>query len=164
MERPVLFVDVDGVISLFDFAPDRPPDGRFHLIDGIPHLLSASAGEHLRQLSERFETVWCTGWEEKAGEHLPHLLGGLDSYPHLTFERNPGRANGHWKLDAIEAYAGPRRPLAWLDDAHDDECAAWARRRSETGARTLLVGTDPAVGLTAAHVTELTAWAAALSA
>lgn len=164
MELPVLFVDVDGVISLFGFPPNRPPAGRFHLVDGIPHLLSASAGEHLRQLAVSFETVWCTGWEEKAGEHLPHLLGGLDSYPHLTFARNPGRENAHWKLDAIAAYAGPRRPLAWIDDAHDAECAAWARTRSQAGAQTLLIGTDPAVGLTDSDVTALTDWAAALSA
>jgi len=163
MEQPLLLVDVDGVISLFGFAPDRPPAGRFHLVDGIPHLLSATAGEHLRRLSERFETVWCTGWEEKAGEHLPHLLGLRAAYPHLTFARNPGRVNAHWKLDAIEAHAGAR-PLAWIDDAHDGECIAWARRRSGAGARTLLVTTDPAVGLTDEDVTKLTAWAAALSA
>jgi len=163
MEQPVLFVDVDGVISLFGFEPSSPPAGRFHLVDGIPHLLSASAGDHLRRLAAVFETVWCTGWEEKAPEHLGHLLGLLDSYPHLTFERNPGRAHAHWKLDAIEAYAGAR-PLAWVDDAHDDECGAWARRRTATGAQTLLLTTDPAVGLTGDDVTALTAWAAALSA
>jgi hypothetical protein len=163
MERPILFVDVDGVISLFGFPPHSPPAGRFHLVDGIPHFLSASAGEHLRRLSDRFETVWCTGWEEKAGEHLPHALGLLDSYPHLTFERNPGRAHAHWKLDAIEAYAGAR-PLAWIDDAHDGECGAWARRRTAAGAQTLLVTTDPAVGMTGSDVSALTAWAATLSA
>lgn len=163
MERPLLFLDVDGVISLFGFAPDRPPAGRFALVDGIPHLLAATAGDHLRTLSDRFETVWCTGWEEKAAEHLPHLLGGLDSYPYLTFARRPGRANAHWKLDSIEAHAGAR-PLAWVDDAHDDACAVWARERSDSGAPTLLVTTDPAVGLAAEHVTALTGWAAALSA
>lgn len=163
MEQPVLFLDVDGVISLFGFPPDRPPAGRFQLVDGIPHLLSATAGEHLRGLSEQFEPVWCTGWEEKAGEHLPHALGLPDSYPHLTFARNPGKAHAHWKLDAIEAYAG-RRALAWVDDAHDDECTAWSLARTRAGAPTLLVTTDPAVGIDATHVAALTGWAAGLSA
>ena len=57
----------------------------------------------------------------------------------------------HWKLDAIEAHAG-ERPLAWIDDAHDDSCRAWASARA---APTLLVTTDPAAGLTAAHVEAL---------
>jgi hypothetical protein len=76
--------------------------------------------------------------------------------PFLSFARNPGRANSHWKLAAIDAYAGARRPLAWIDDAHDDACRAWAHRRR---APTLLVGTDPATGLTAAHADALHAWA-----
>ncbi len=154
-ERPLLFVDVDGVISLFGFEPQTRPEGRFEIVDGIAHFLSATAGEHLRQLGDRFEPVWCTGWEEKANEYLPHALGLPEPFPHLTFERNPGRKHAHWKLDAIETYAGTR-PLAWIDDAHDDACAAWATARSTP---TLLVTTAPAIGLTDAEVGRLLAWA-----
>jgi hypothetical protein len=159
---PLLFIDVDGVISLFGFPPHSPPPGRFQLVDGIAHYLSATAGEHLRSLSDHYEPVWCTGWEEKADEHLPHALGLDRSYPHLTFARHPGRTHAHWKLDEIAAHAGAR-PLAWIDDAHDDECRAWARAREAAGAPTLLVTTAPADGLTAAHVAALTAWAAAVA-
>lgn len=160
---PVLFVDVDGVISLFGFPAHSPPPGRFQLIEGIAHFLSATAGEHLRRLADSFELVWCTGWEEKAGEYLPAALTLADSYPHLTFDRNPGRAHAHWKLDAIERHAGAR-PLAWIDDAHDDACTEWARERAERGMPTLLVTTVPAIGMTEQHVTALTSWSAALSA
>ena len=72
--KPLLFVDVDGVISLFGFPPEAVPPGRFLMVEGIAHFLSASAGEHLRRLAERFEPVWCTGWEERANDHLPHAL------------------------------------------------------------------------------------------
>ena len=156
--KPALFVDVDGVISLFGFGPGSMPDGRFETVDGIAHFLSASAGEHLRRLADHFEPVWCTGWEEKANEYLPHALGLPNPYPFLTFERRVGGgrvSHAHWKLDAIEAYAGTR-PLAWIDDAHDEGCAAWAARRA---APTLLVTTAPAVGLTDADVSELLGWA-----
>jgi HAD domain in Swiss Army Knife RNA repair proteins len=154
--KPLLLVDVDGVISLFGFDHSRPPAGRFEIVDGIAHFLSASAGEHLRELSAEFELVWCTGWEEKANEYLPRALGLPAELPHLEFERNPGRANGHWKLAAIDAYAGPDRALAWIDDAHDEDCTSWAKARS---APTLLVATEPAVGLTRAQVAELMEWA-----
>ena len=66
----------------------------------------------------------------------------------------------HWKLAAIDAYAGPDRPLAWIDDAHDDSCHAWAGERAGP---TLLLATDPSEGLTPPQAAHLRRWAAALS-
>ena len=156
MNRPLLLIDVDGVISLFGFDPAHRPEGHFEVVDGIAHFLSATAGEHLRQLSEQFEPAWCTGWEEKANDYLPHALGLPGPYPHLSFADATPIADGHWKLAAIDAYAGPDRPVAWIDDAHDERCERWAAERLGP---TLLVGTDPAVGLTDDHVERLLAWA-----
>jgi hypothetical protein len=159
-DRPLLLVDVDGVVSLFGFDPKQPPAGSFLLVDGIPHLISATAGEHLRSLSAAFELAWCTGWEEKADEYLSPLLGLVSPLPHLTLDA-PGAGREHWKLAAIDAYAGPDRPLAWIDDGHDDACEAWAAARE---APTLLISTDPAAGLTERQVAELLAWALRLTA
>ena len=156
MNRPLLLIDVDGVISLFGFDPTQPPAGRFQIVDGIPHFLSASAGEHLRRLSEAFEPAWCTGWEEKANEYLPHALELPGPFPHLSFAGDAPRLAGHWKLAAIDSYAGPDRPLAWIDDAHDERCVAWAAGRA---APTQLVSTEPAIGLAEEHVVELLEWA-----
>ena len=159
LNRPLLLIDVDGVISLFGFDPAQPPSGSFQMVDGIAHLLSATAGDHLRRLCEAFEATWCTGWEEKADEYLPHALGLPERFPHLTFGDATPLTDGHWKLDAIDRYAGRDRPLAWIDDAHDENCRSWARRRSGP---TLLISTDPATGLTEEHVAELLEWARAL--
>ena len=153
-------VDIDGVISLFGgpstaVGSGGPQEGSFHSIDGIPHFLSSTAAAHLLELSIVFDLVWASGWEEKADEYLPRLLGLPTGLPHLTFERSVGRSNAHWKLDEIEAHAAGR-PLAWLDDALDEECREWAARRS---ASTLLVQTDPARGLTEAEAAQLRRWA-----
>lgn len=159
--RPLLLVDVDGVVSLFGFAPHSPPSGVWRSVDGIPHLLSPAAGARLRRLAATYELVWCTGWEEKADAELPHAVGAPAGLPHLTFPHLPGRTTqGHWKLDAIDSHAGDR-PLAWVDDALTAACRAWAAARP---APTLLVPTLPHEGLTDAHVAELEAWAAALRA
>jgi hypothetical protein len=155
---PVLLVDVDGVISLFGFHMDKRPAGGFLTVDGIPHYLSSTAGEHLRTLSERFELVWCTGWEERANEYLVHALSLPAVLQHLTFDGPPGADERHWKLDAIEAHVGPDRPLAWIDDDHAG-CEPWAAERPGP---TLLVTAQPHEGITAAHVEELLVWAAAL--
>jgi hypothetical protein len=156
MRAPLLLVDVDGVISLFGFDPSSPPAGQFLLVDGIPHLISAAAGDHLRRLAGAFELAWCTGWEEKADEHLRHALQLPESCPHLTFDGAAPFAHAHWKLAAIEQFAGPSRPLAWIDDAHDQACGDWAAARPGP---TLLVTTESAVGITEGQVEQLLRWA-----
>jgi hypothetical protein len=152
MNRPLLLVDVDGVISLFGFDPARPPDGNFQTVDGITHFLSAEAARHLLELSQFYEPAWCTGWEEKANEYLPHALGLPGPWPYLEFSDPAGSTAGHWKLEAIDRYAGRSRAVAWIDDGHDGRCREWSRRRSGP---TLLVTTDPAAGLTAEHAATL---------
>lgn len=161
MEKPLLLIDVDGVISLFGFDPGRPPAGRFQMVDGIAHFLSATAGEHLRQLSGEFELSWCTGWDEKANEYLPLALGLPAELPLVIFDQLDRPAGAHWKLVGIDACVSPSRPVAWIDDAHDGRCHAWAAERPGP---TLLVTTDPAAGLTEAEVSELLAWARRLDA
>jgi hypothetical protein len=127
-------------------------------VDGIPHFLSTRAADHLLELVDLFELVWCSGWEEKADEHLPALLGVPSGRPHLTFG-DAGRAkvsaHAHWKLAAIDAHAGDR-PLAWVDDALNDACHAWAAARSVP---TLLVPTEPHEGLAAPHAAVLRTFA-----
>jgi HAD domain in Swiss Army Knife RNA repair proteins len=158
MHSPILLIDIDGVISLFGFDPAAPPGGKFLLVDGIPHFLSAAAAGRLRRLQADFELVWCSGWEEKADEYLPHALGLPAGLPHLTFDAADGD-DRHWKLAAIDRYAGPHRPLAWIDDAFDDSCHRWAADRPGP---TELVLTDPAVGLTASQTERLRRWARSL--
>jgi Swiss Army Knife RNA repair-like protein len=152
-EKPLLFLDIDGVLSLFGFASDSRPDGVWLNVDGIVHLISATAAEHLQRLGAAYEVVWCSGWEERANEHLVAALTLAGPLPFLTFPPNgDGR---HWKLASIEAHALDR-PLAWVDDAHDDSCHAWAAARA---APTLLVATQPPIGLTEAQVAALERWA-----
>jgi hypothetical protein len=153
--RPLLLVDVDGVLSLFGVGPR--PGTKAALVDGIPHVFSLEAAEALIELSARLECVWCTGWEEKADEHLPYLLGLPRGWPHLRFEHasGPGASTaGHWKLAAIDAFAGTR-PLAWVDDALDEACHEWAAARH---AATLLVPVEPEIGLTYATARDISTW------
>ncbi|HEX3517543.1 MAG TPA: HAD domain-containing protein [Solirubrobacteraceae bacterium] len=154
--KPLLMVDIDGVISLFGAsAAGDSVEGSFHSVEGIPHFLSATAAAHLLGLAEQFELVWASGWEERANEHLPHLLGLPRGLAFLRFERSVGRSNAHWKLDAIEAHAAGR-PLAWIDDAFNPACHTWALAREHP---TLLVQTDPQQGLTRREAQSLAAWA-----
>ena len=154
-------VDIDGVISLFGPPLDARAlparHGSLHSIDGMPHFLSSSAAAHLLALADLYELVWASGWEERANEHLPRLLGLPPALPFLRFERAVGRTHAHWKLAAIERHARGR-PLAWIDDSFNDACHSWASSRR---APTLLVATDPARGLTEHEAALLARWAPA---
>lgn len=154
--RPILFLDVDGVLSLFDFSTEGPTPGRFHFVDGIAHCIGDQCGRRVERLLEHFDAVWATGWEEKANEYLPALLElpELD-LPVLAFDGRAVFGSANWKVEAIEEYAGDR-PAAWIDDNHDEDCHRWARERD---APTLLVSTEPATGLSDEHVERLIEWA-----
>jgi hypothetical protein len=158
--RPVLFIDVDGVISLFGFEPGSDLPGSFHSVDGILHCIGSEAGGRLARLADHYELVWATGWEEKANEYLPHLLGMPKPLPVLTFDGRAVFGTAHWKLAAIDEYAGGRA-AAWIDDSLDERCREWARGRP---APTLLVETEAATGITDEHVERLLRWAAELGA
>jgi hypothetical protein len=158
---PVLAVDIDGVISLFGF--DQPVEpGRagadapceFHLIDGMLHCISLDTGPRLERLAQSYELVWASGWEDRANDHLPGILG-LPEFPYLTFDGRARFGTAHWKLAALDEYARSR-PLAWIDDSLDASCHEWAEERS---APTLLVPTESDVGLLDVHVEVIERWA-----
>lgn len=157
--RPILAVDIDGVVSLFGF--DEPPLGkgtRMELIDGTLHCILVPAGARLRRLADYYDIVWATGLERGA-ERMSKALG-LPRWPYLTFEGAARFGSADWKLEPLERYAAGR-PLAWLDDSFDEACYRWARERDGP---TLLVETEPDRGLEDVHVEALTGWARSLPA
>jgi hypothetical protein len=159
--KPVLAVDVDGVISLFGF--EQPPDrsiARFELIDGMVHCISLAAGERLRRLAEHYELVWATGWEERANDTLPALLG-IPELPAINFDGAARWGTAHWKLGPLTEYAHGRA-LAWIDDSFDGSCYEWARARQNAAMPTLLVPTDSDHGLLEVQVEALIGWARGL--
>jgi hypothetical protein len=160
-DAPVLAVDIDGVISLFGFDEAATPGsggpsgapGEFHLIDGMLHCIALDTGPRLERLSQLYELVWASGWEDRANDHLPGILG-IPELPYLTFDGRARFGTAHWKLEALDEYAGTR-PLAWIDDSLDASCYDWADERS---APTLLVPTESDVGLLDVHVEALERW------
>jgi hypothetical protein len=155
VSRPILAVDIDGVISLFGSdEPADPRTTRLQLVDGVPHLISLVAGDLLLRLGERFELIWASGWEDKANFYLPLLLG-LPELPHVSFDGAARNGAAHWKLGPLEDFSRGRA-LAWIDDNFDQSCYDWAEARPEP---TLLVPTEPHLGLEEGHVEALNAWA-----
>jgi hypothetical protein len=158
-DRPILAVDIDGVLLLMGFEePPRWPASELALIGGALHYLSLEAGERLRRLGECFHIVWASGWERQSNELSRRLE--LPDYPFLTFGGAARFGTADWKTGPLQRYAADR-PLAWVDDNLDDRCYQWARERRGP---TLLVEIDPRAGLQDVHVEALEAWSRSLAA
>ena len=158
-DRPVLFLDVDGVIALAT-RPDGEDGGKFFMTDmGMIYVKDAVPGL-LSSLARSFDLVWATGWEHHANRELAGVLGLEGELPVLSFGGKARRGTAHWKIEEVERYAGSGA-MAWLDDSLDERHDAWAKTRS---APTLLVRADDRVGITADLVAQLLGWAASLDA
>ena len=158
--RPLLLLDVDGVLVPFGFAAAARPPGTVLTVHGFEQVVLASAAAHLRTLAEHFAVTWCTGWRQAANEHLLDALALTAPLADVRFpDELAATPQASWKLEAIDEHAGADTPLAWVDDAFDDACERWAAGRP--GA-THLERTDPAVGLTDRGVASLVAFADAV--
>jgi hypothetical protein len=155
--RPLLFLDVDGVLNPY---PDCPPGfAEFELFPGDdePVRLCAAHGDWLHELSAAFDLVWATAWGEAANRLLcPHF--GLPELPSLSLQPPPFDPAA--KLAAVAAYASDR-PAAWVDDIVPTGALEWVERRSQP---TLVLEVDPSVGLTRESVDELLSWSEGITA
>lgn len=155
--RPLLLLDVDGVLALrqpphdgFDRHSVRSTAGDDHEV-----WLDPRHGDWLCLLSELFEIVWATGWEHDA----PRLLGPLLSvpaWPVLSFSERPRLDRRLDKLPDVMAVAGDR-PVAWVDDDPGEAALDWVDRRANL---TMVVTPSPDEGLRSTQVGELMDFAA----
>lgn len=154
--RPILLVDVDGVLNPWLARTCPPGFGEYDFFPGERVLLSPGHGELLLSLAQAYELVWATAWEHRANRLICPVLA-LPPLPVIEFPLS-GRDLYFRKLPAVIEAVGSR-PCAWIDDEHRPDHYTWAERR---GVPTLIVDIDPAQGLTSDVVVRLAEWAAAL--
>jgi hypothetical protein len=153
MARPLLLVDVDGVLLPF---PEMRPGFDGVAIENAPHGFCGAHGEWLRELGASYELAWCSMWGERANRDICPRLG----LPPLGVVELWDDDDGldRWKLPAVRRFAGDRA-VAWLDDAFDARTREWAASRT---APTLLVGVGHRTGLSRRHVGRLRTFARAV--
>ncbi len=157
---PLVLVDVDGVLNP---ARSHALGYRRHWVfpGGVAHrlLLNPSHGRMLTELAEAAgaELVWASYWQNRANTWIAPRVG----LPSLRFVPIPaswgpraGSSPGRWKACHVAAWIG-QTPFVWLeDDLNVPGCLAG----QPSLGRHLVVGVDPAIGLTHHHVEQARAW------
>ncbi|GAA2138139.1 hypothetical protein GCM10009760_19210 [Kitasatospora kazusensis] len=157
MAKPLLFLDVDGVLN--PAAPCPGTDFDAHTLLGFRVLLSARHGDWLRELAEAYELCWATTWEEDANTHVAPVLG-LPPLPVVRFAGDKPQP-GDPRMRLMELFSGAKwapllrhaggRPFAWVDDVMPFRLV----RNSLVRRDRLLLPIDAAQGLERHHVDRL---------
>ena len=165
--RPVVAVDVDGVLN-----PDNPSDAeplgyRPHRYDGPGPdgrpatgtvWLHPDHGAWLAELADASaELVWCTSRRTLAATWIATRLGLPTDLTVVDFTAAGVRWGHQAKLLDLYQAVGDR-PVAVLDDEFGGKDPLHACDRSRAGAPTLLVPVNPGTGLRRADIDTVLAW------
>lgn len=158
--QPVLFLDIDGVLSVLDLTKDktnRIPETfwcRFNPDHGVWLRTLATAGVEVQYISD-----WQYNSELDPVNSCHELIGKpleLPVFPQFDYNRATGLAGQDGRSQAI-AQAYPTRPVIWIDDEVDQRAHQWATQRNRT-APTLLIQTEGSIGLQAADMQRVDTW------
>ena len=150
-ERPVLLLDVDGVLLVVRSAWGGDEED----IESEP-TLHPDAREWLAELAEVFDLAWATTWGDMANRVVAPAVG-LPPLPTIDFAMDHRAPTA--KLRSVIAWVGDR-PCGWLDDDLHEDADTWAAGRAVP---TLLVHVDTTTGIERRHVDRLLAFAAELA-
>jgi hypothetical protein len=109
--KPLLFVDVDGVLNPYPNCPPGFEEYELFAEDDEPVRLARVHGAWLRELSGSFALVWASAWGDDANRLVcPHF--GIPEMPVVAFPPTPFDPAS--KVRAIDAVVGDRS-AAWLE-------------------------------------------------
>lgn len=167
--KPYLLLDVDGVLCPFGFQEERPEGYDLVFFGAMAVWVAHDNTERLKTLRNYFDLVWCTSWEDDANDTIGPYHEMLAPLPVVEFfgeslpegvhiEEETGAVVAYgidtWKLPWVKEWVGDR-PLAWIDDELGDSVDQWAAEREQP---TLLVHTEPHIGLTQEQTDGLIEW------
>jgi HAD domain in Swiss Army Knife RNA repair proteins len=149
MQRPLLFLDVDGTLLPFAGAAPRPGDHANPLLA----RLDPEHGDRLAALP--CDLAWATGWMAEANEVLAPRLG-LPRLPVVDWPHDEDdNSRLHWKTRRLVEWAAGR-PFVWVDDEITDADRTWVVVNSHAPA--LLHRVDPSRGLTGTDFWSIAHW------
>jgi hypothetical protein len=148
--KPLLLIDVDGVLNP-TFGGKESKGWVKHKLMGYNVSLNRQHGDWLNALSEHFELVWATTWNDDANKYIgPNI--GLPKLPVAFMDTSASVGPLEtWKLPSVKAYVGDR-PFAWIDDDIHHDVGLWSYHRKSP---MLPMKIDPRMGLQKHHIKKL---------
>ncbi|MFI0482336.1 HAD domain-containing protein [Actinomadura sp. 9N215] len=157
VERPLLFLDVDGPLLPFG----NNPQGQASAVASPSHLSRLRPEVGLRLAALPCDLVWATTWEDMANTEISPRIG-LPRLPVVTWpesttehEREDQWFGLCWKTRALVDWAGGR-PFAWIDDEITNADRDWVSAHHR--GRAFLHHVEASQGLTEADFAALDRW------
>jgi hypothetical protein len=170
--RPLWLLDIDGVVNALSYAPvaaiwprsqwlqrtiTTPVEGRGILT--LPILAAQAVLDFVTRVHEQglAEIRWHSTWRDSAVTAFAPVMGLPTSIPISVAPEWSQRPHERWwKLGAAERALAEGRRLVWTDD--DIPVYLGERSAVSPDGRSLLIGPEPAFGLTAPHLAQIEAF------
>ena len=164
--KPVLLLDVDGVLNAFPTRSSRV-DYTCHVIDGYRIHLHREVADMVEQLRVHYDIVWFTLWNRKASPLIgPHV--GLPNSPYFRTSFEVGAQillEQGVAEEELALFMYAKTPLlpdlldvgqrwVWIDDAHSEWDWAYLKKQGFDPGNFRLIRTDETAGLTWIEVHE----------
>lgn len=162
MKKPILLLDVDGVLNVIneDIEPIRLPVPKSIQTECVINFCGDTPGEEepaeqhtvsfwpnpfwkelVTWADKHTELWWCTAWFSRA--NAIGKLAGIPISPWISTEKT--EKDEDWKLTNVkDVFSKDSRRIIWIEDGFQPETEAWAKQRPDTH----LISTHFKVGLT----------------
>jgi hypothetical protein len=154
MTKPILLLDVDGVLNIVsDELDEIEPVSLDFIVEDVlginggkptttfPLYPARLAREFLIWANQHCQIIWCTCWFD----HANHIAkwAGIGPFP-VLHDRTHFKDGLDWKVEEAKKVVCDNVLTIWVEDGHSKQAQDWIK----TGPNIMLIATDPTIGVT----------------